>query len=321
MIKKYCLAALGGTFDHLHLGHHQLLTRAFNLADQVIIGVVHDARRVQKDYPASLESYSVRLAALKRFLTAGGYQPRFHLVPLNDPYGPTLKNNKIDLLVASKLTKAGVQELNNKRVQLQLQPLPVHWVNLVKDRAGQPLSSTRIRQGLVDRQGQVWAAVFSQPHLLTLRQRQLISQPQGKIIPAQQLTRAYLNRFYQVALLGDETTEVFLKRQLPFHYAVIDYLVNRQPHPTDWHGFKPAIQLQATNPPGTIQPSAARRLAQILSQPTGLLVIKGEEDLLGFPLLANLPLNSAIFYGQPGKGLVMVPVTEANKIAILGLLN
>ena len=40
------------------------------------------------------------------------------------------------------------------------------------------------------------------------------------------------------------------------------------------------------------------------------VLIDGEEDLLAIPAIEAAPLGSALYYGQPGEGVVVVTVDE-----------
>ncbi|MFI5421053.1 MAG: adenylyltransferase/cytidyltransferase family protein, partial [Nitrososphaerales archaeon] len=42
MSRLYRCIALGGTFDHIHKGHVELLDRAFETAESVFIGLTSD---------------------------------------------------------------------------------------------------------------------------------------------------------------------------------------------------------------------------------------------------------------------------------------
>jgi hypothetical protein len=66
-----------------------------------------------------------------------------------------------------------------------------------------------------------------------------------------------------------------------------------------------------SNDPGTISAQAYNTLreATILNKKL-VVIVEGEEDLLVLPLMAMLPINSAIIYGLPGEGLVAMRITE-----------
>jgi uncharacterized protein (UPF0218 family) len=44
-----------------------------------------------------------------------------------------------------------------------------------------------------------------------------------------------------------------------------------------------------------------------------LIMVEGEEDLLGFPAMLLAPIGSVLLYGQPGVGIVWSPVDSDNK--------
>lgn len=307
------LAALGGTFDHFHVGHQHLLSSALSFANQIMIGIVTDATKVQKLYPTSLQSYTERRQAVESYLENHGFKERYSVIPLNDVYGPTIETNDIDLLVVTALTNQGAEAINTKRNELNLPPLPVKVIDVIKDKTGEVISSTRIRQGLIDRQGNYYAHTYSQIIHITPHQRSFMSQPQGEIIDPFKLTPTYLEKAVKIALVGDQTTEYFITHHLPFHYSLIDYHINRLPHPTNLNDFKPLYSNKTANPPGTIQPTSVTLINELLAYENGLLIIDGEEDLLGFPLIALLPLQSCVYYGQPHQGLVEIIVTESAK--------
>ena len=51
-MSKYKRAAVGGTFDILHIGHKHLLETSFQISEEVVIGVTSDKigrRRVGKE--------------------------------------------------------------------------------------------------------------------------------------------------------------------------------------------------------------------------------------------------------------------------------
>ena len=60
---------MGGTFDHMHLGHRLLLTQACLVTRDVLhVGVTSDTLLTQKAYASLIEPYEERLESVKQFL-------------------------------------------------------------------------------------------------------------------------------------------------------------------------------------------------------------------------------------------------------------
>jgi hypothetical protein len=68
------------------------------------------------------------------------------------------------------------------------------------------------------------------------------------------------------------------------------------------------------NDPGTLSRGllVALREAVEASDPV-VLRVEGEEDLATLPALLVVPRGGSVVYGQPGEGMVLVPVDEANR--------
>ena len=65
---RYRQACLGGTFDHMHLGHKLLLTQACLLTrDTLHVGVTGDALLQNKQYAQFIEPYATRAQRVKEF--------------------------------------------------------------------------------------------------------------------------------------------------------------------------------------------------------------------------------------------------------------
>ena len=62
--KKYSKVAVGGTFDKFHDGHKKLLSTAFELGDEIEIGVTSDAFGGLK---GNIDSCKERMASVKSF--------------------------------------------------------------------------------------------------------------------------------------------------------------------------------------------------------------------------------------------------------------
>ena len=75
-----------------------------------------------------------------------------------------------------------------------------------------------------------------------------------------------------------------------------------------------AKELQCTNLAGTISKDAVKVLQDaIKARPPVRVLVDGEEDLLALPVFAMAPVGSAVLYGQPLEGLVVVTITPAKQ--------
>ena len=66
---QYDSVCMGGTFDHMHLGHRLLLTQACLVTRNVLhCGVTSDTLLTKKAYASYIEPYQERLQNVKQFL-------------------------------------------------------------------------------------------------------------------------------------------------------------------------------------------------------------------------------------------------------------
>ncbi|MCI4331751.1 MAG: pantetheine-phosphate adenylyltransferase [Thermoplasmata archaeon] len=154
MARAARVAVLGGTFDHFHAGHRDLLDAAFQAADRVGIGVTTDAylRAHPKPLTARLESYRRRRSATVSFLEAHYPRRRWWVVALKDGWGRSVEPG-VDVLVVSAETAAAGRAVNEERRRRGSPPLKIITVPLQLAEDLIPLSSRAVRAGLVDRSG------------------------------------------------------------------------------------------------------------------------------------------------------------------------
>jgi cytidyltransferase-like protein len=152
-MKKFRKVAVGGTFDELHKGHKVLLIKAFEIGERVLIGLCTDefARKLCK--PHLTAPYEERLKELKAFLSVLDLLEKTEIIPLNDPFGPTLAQSCIEALVVSEETRATAVKINENRRKAGLPPLKIVTINMVPAENCTPISTTRIRKGEIDREG------------------------------------------------------------------------------------------------------------------------------------------------------------------------
>jgi pantetheine-phosphate adenylyltransferase len=152
-MKKLRKVAVGGTFDEFHRGHKVLLMKAFEIGSHVLIGLCSDEFVKKMGKPHTTATYEERLKELRVFLTSLGLTDKAEIVPLNDPYGVTVTDRCIDALVVSEETEKTAIKINQKRSEAQLSPLTIVTISMVPAENCKPISTTRIREGEIDREG------------------------------------------------------------------------------------------------------------------------------------------------------------------------
>jgi len=155
MNQKFKTVVVGGTFNEFHRGHKALLLKALEVGDRVIIGLSTDdlARKLKKNHEVA--AYRERLKELNDFLKQQGVLSKAKIVPLKTPFGITLSKGCAEALVVSRETEARAREINQKRKAKGLPPLHVIVIEMVPAENHLVISTTRIRQKEIDREGRL----------------------------------------------------------------------------------------------------------------------------------------------------------------------
>ena len=149
-MRRRVRAVLGGTFSVLHRGHQILLARAFDIADEIHIGLTTDEFAAQgREYRPP--PYAERERALRDYLE--GHGKPFEIFPIDDPYGPAITGD-YSVLVLSEETRWRGWEINAMRMARGLNPLQIEVVPLVFAEDLIPLKSRRVLAGEVNERGE-----------------------------------------------------------------------------------------------------------------------------------------------------------------------
>ncbi|KAJ2851148.1 hypothetical protein J3B02_003594 [Coemansia erecta] len=128
----YPHVAVGGTFDHLHVGHKILLTAtALAATNRVVCGISSDALLEKKRFKEFLEPYRKRELNVLLFLRKIRKDIIVELAPISDPYGPTATDSTIEALVVSRETLPGSDALNVRRAENGICPMQLLSVDLI----------------------------------------------------------------------------------------------------------------------------------------------------------------------------------------------
>jgi pantetheine-phosphate adenylyltransferase len=313
---RFNKVALGGTFDRFHKGHEQLIRKAAEVGEEIVLGLTVDGFSSTKELSDLIQPYNLRKQELTKGLVSLGVDLRTTIVPLEDVFGPTLNDGKIDGLVVTRQTKGGAEIVNRERGRIGLSKLPIIEAELVKDKNGDYLSSTSIRRGLVDREGVSYVKLFSNSIKLIDNKKNQLKTPMGEFFAKDRLDKIskLIGKYRVVALVGDISTELFIKNDWGYDLAFFDNKVQRKRVDIVGPLLDRGVEtIKLDNPPGTINGRIAKIIFKWNVDEKLIFEIEGEEDLLVLPLIMLLPLESLVIYGQPNEGLVLVSVDEKTK--------
>jgi len=331
---QYKHAVLGGTFDHLHAGHKHILSKAFESAHHVTIGVTSDDFVKEKELSSCIQSYDIRTQNLEKHISHMNLVDRVSFEKINDIYGSANTRDDIDAIIVTKDSEPNAHVLNNKRVENNLSKLPLIRISLLKDADDVVISSTRIRQGIINRKGNVFMDSFSQAqkHSLPQKIREQLQSPIGEVIlgnmdspidTAQKVVeRIRKMNPTMVIAVGDIIVQTLEQAGFIPQIEIIDYRTRR----SDLSTKGDRQEVDAINPPGTITSNAVAVIESAIrsSQKTPKvkrIVINGEEDLLALPAILLAPLGSVIIYGQFDRGIVLVEANEEMKERIAEIIR
>jgi pantetheine-phosphate adenylyltransferase len=101
----------------------------------------------------NVRSFEERKRALERFLSDEGLT-NAKIGRIYDKYGPSVKGD-FEAIVVSEETRETAEEINEKRKELNKEPLKIVEVPLLLAKDGLPISSSRIKKGIIDENGNI----------------------------------------------------------------------------------------------------------------------------------------------------------------------
>ncbi len=145
--------AIGGTFNILHIGHHALLDRAFEIGDLILIGLTTD-KLANSTREYKVRPYQQRRKALLDYLRSQDYGKKFTIKPISDKYGITLEVD-LDVLVVSPETVPVGEEINRLRAEAGKKEIKIEVVDHILTEDGRPVSSTRVANSEITPDGNI----------------------------------------------------------------------------------------------------------------------------------------------------------------------
>lgn len=133
-LETFSDVVVGGTFDRLHGAHKTLLNISCLMANRrFIIGVCDQELLKNKVLKELIEPYDQRVEKLHDFLNDVKPSLKYDIVPLSDPFGPSITEPELQCIVVSEETRKGGEAVNKRRVQNGLAELVLYEIPLLKD--------------------------------------------------------------------------------------------------------------------------------------------------------------------------------------------
>lgn len=153
--------------------------------------------------------------------------------------------------------------------------------------------------------------------------RDALARPWGPVVQTGDLVEAVAGR--KVAAIGDVVALTCLDLGIAPAFIVCDFRTQRGGEDPVYRarlGSWGDRRLDVANPPATLTAEAWDAVDSAAASPSRtLIVVAGEEDLLGVPAFAEMPLGAVVLYGMPGQGIVVGEVTEAVKEKVAQMVD
>ena len=311
-MNKFGNILLGGTFDHFHKGHENFLNKAISFSENLVIGVTSDIFARQKKLPFAIEPFETRKKSVEDYMK--DKKVKYELTKIDDFFGPSLSGEyNFGALLVSKDNAKKAEEINLERGKKGLSQLKIIILdNYSKAEGGGMISSLRVRDGRINREGKVYFDQIWLSHDLILPS----SLRDSLKVPLGDLVDDFKGEIYgPLFCVGDVTAKKLNEANLSPQVSIIDFRVGRNKIFSNIKelGFRGDENLKKiVNPAGTIKKELSKTLFEVVFDGVSKTVIsiQGEDDLGVLPLALIAPLNSVIFYGQPNQGMVKVVVSE-----------
>ncbi|MHA1961250.1 MAG: DUF359 domain-containing protein [Candidatus Thorarchaeota archaeon] len=314
-------------FDRLHIGHHVLIDILSEMPDPVA-GITSSELIGEKLELAQLiQTSSLRLENLQRHLEDNALDDIIEVKVITE-YKQILQipgDTRFMMYAGPCCMDIEENALSLRSDRLGVSD-SVEYMKPTRANDGDKLASARIRRGEIDRKGQILRGTNELPRSLGEALRSDIQTPKGEVFdakdgkPEERVVDKIESETPVCAIaVGDVTCATLVSQGYTPDVQVVDGITKRGKYEGSFSAKK---EYTIYNPAATIYPEAWSVMdTAINDNASSLIVVEGEEDLMGFPAVLLAPEDSVMLYGQPGVGIVWVPVNDENRKLARGLLD
>ncbi len=314
-------------FDRLHVGHHIMIDRLSEMPDPVACITSGELVGPGLELSALIQPIEYRLRMLKKYVKKIGLENviKAEAVTTIDDLMSIDGDTTFLMYEGPCCTEIESGALSIRKNELGVKD-EIEFLKPVRAHDGGKLSSARIRLGEIDRIGRRLRGTNEPPRLLQLDGRAGLKTPKGDVFAAKNgrpeervVQRIKKESPTKVIAVGDVTADTILKEGYIPDVMVVDGITKRGEYGKQ---FSASRIYTIYNPAAVIYPEAWSAIdTAIHDTEKALIVVEGEEDLMGFPAVLLAPNDSVVLYGQPDVGIVWIPVTEENKVIARELLE
>ena len=319
---------IGGTFDRFHKGHLHLFSKSLEKCSELEVWINSDNLAKKKD--PRVQTWGVRHHNIKSSLDEESLS-RVSFGELEDNFGPAPTHEKAQVIFSTEDTMQNCIEINKLRIMNELDPLEIVILELQNAWDGFPISSSRIRDGVIDREGNSWIPESIRSGTIALTPEvegklkdpfgTLFSGPEDDPLVAMRDALSHVeNQPGPMIAVGDVTVLTMHQLGSTPDISIIDGLTKRE----EWGESSNIDQslygqsLNCSSPPGSLTESLLGACEEAVNswmkdRSSTIINVEGEEDLAPLLMHPLSPIGAVVLYGQPGKGVVVRICGEESK--------
>ena len=306
-------------FDRLHIGHQLMIDRLSEMPKPVACVTGGELVGPGLELEAIIQPLDIREKNLSEYIQS---------VNLEDTISVKSFTKIEDLLAIEGDTTFLMYEgpccteiesgaLSERKKKLRVKDR-VDYLKPARANDGEKIASARIRLGEIDREGRRLLGTKEPPRELQLEGRAGLKTPKGEVFATKDGSpeRRVVSKIYEdspkcVIAVGDVTSSTLINEGYTPEVMIVDGFTKRGPFEEQFMAEK---IYKIFNPAAAIYPEAWSVIdTAIQDEYYSLIIVEGEEDLMGFPAVLLAPDDSAVLYGQPDVGIVWIPINEENR--------